>query len=151
VTSFEALRRRPAGLTALILCIGLAGTAACYWLRYHDLVRTHASLMSRMASDAQAQLAQGVRPLTPSDIERLRYPLERARQFMDVSRSSREGSDSFRGLEGLADRYEVFVDELDRARVEEVDASVVESFRIRLDGIESQAASVRSACDLETQ
>ena len=59
MTSFEALRRRPARLTALILCIGLAGTAACYWLRYHDLVRTHASLMSRMASDAQAQLAQG--------------------------------------------------------------------------------------------
>ncbi len=151
MTLFETSRGRPAHLAGLILCIGLAGTAACYWLRYHDLVRTHASLMARMASDAQAQLAQGTRPLTPSDIERLRYPLERARHFMDVSRSSREGSDSFRGLEGLADRYQVFVDELDRARVEEVDERMVESFRIRLDGIESQAASVRSACDLETQ
>ncbi len=106
-------RTMPRTIT-LALCLLCAG---CYWLRYHDLVDTHAGLMEQLAADSADQVAAANRPLRPDDIERMRYPLERARQFAKIARRRFAGRPSLDRFDELVVAYAQLVESLDRVRL----------------------------------
>jgi hypothetical protein len=101
-------------LAAVVAALYVA--AGCYWLRYYDLMKTHVDLMARLAADASAELAAAPDALQPADIERMRYPLQRARQFAAVVRQRYPDRVSLARFDALIDAYAELVTELDRAR-----------------------------------
>jgi len=149
------LVRVPALVVAVAISVGAIGALSatvggCYWLRYHDLLLTHVDLMSGMASDAADRLSLETRPLEPSDIERLRYPLQRAQRFRDVSRGRRSELGSFRAFEGFVDAYGEFVNDLDRVRVRvPAPGQITEAQRSATD-LERRAEAIRAEVAQET-
>ncbi|MEE8312438.1 MAG: hypothetical protein V3R77_09275 [Candidatus Binatia bacterium] len=145
-----------AGIPLLVaaVAIGASGVSAtvagCYWIRYHDLLLTHVALMSGMASDAADQLSLEARPLAPSDIERLRYPLQRAQHFLNVSRGRRSDLGSFRAFEGFVDAYGGLVDYLDRVRVGVIGPGPIAEAERRAADLEARAEEIRAEVGRET-
>lgn len=139
-----------AGAVVGLAALALVSVQSCYWVRYHDLLRTHVSLMSRMAADAVDQLAAGARPLAPADVERLRYPLQRARHFVDVSRSRRGELQSFREFEAFLELYASLVDDLDRLRVEERRAAAVAHAEADAARLLARGQAAIAACERES-
>jgi len=135
--------------------VALASAAGCYWLRYHDLLRTHVDLIEQLSVDAGASLAAGHGVLQPADIERLRYPLERAREFATISarRFGGEGSpdrpQSLVAFEELLGTYGDLVGDLDRLRVADVKESDQQAVEAAIERIHAEAAAVRRAIDAE--
>ena len=109
------LRMRTVAVAAVLM---LATVGGCYWLRYGEIARTHAELLERLAIDARDAVAAGHR-LSNSDIETLRYPLERAEDFVRISDDD-PPPESLVALRETAASYREFVDLLDRLRVNEV-------------------------------
>lgn len=114
-----SLPNRRRALVAACICFMLAG---CHWLRYFDLLTTHVELMEGMATDTAEALEAGLAEPRGSDVERLRYPLMRARQFAEVSAGWRGTEHSGRRFRAFLDSYEIFVDGVDRARIDGVSA-----------------------------
>ena len=123
-----------------LLAVGVVG---CYWLRYYDLLETHVALMQGMANDTAEAVQAGVYRPQALESERLRYPLLRARQFKAISEDW-DGIEASRGaFGGFVDSYAMFVDTVDRVRVDGVDArekrQIVKSVR----AVNQAAAAVR--------
>jgi hypothetical protein len=140
---------------ALVVAVAVVGVLSatvggCYWLRYHDLLLTHVDLMSGMASDAADRLSLETRPLEPADIERLRYPLQRAQRFRDVSRGRRSELGSFRAFEGFVDAYGEFVNDLDRVRVGVPAPGQIAEAERRATDLEARAETIRAEVARET-
>ena len=97
-----------------------AGAAGCGWWRWRELALTHVDLLDGLARDAVETLVSPEGGLAPGDIERLRYPLDRARQFA-VSNRNRFGDQEWLGhFDALTAAYTQLVDWLDRARTQAV-------------------------------
>jgi hypothetical protein len=156
-TASTAADRRPAFTSYLIAVACLAWLvglpSGCYWLRYHDLLRTHVDLMEQIAEDAGAGLAAGHGVLQPADIERLRYPLERARSFAAISarRFGGEGSApaSLAEFESFIEAYAALVSDLDRLRVAEVSEVDLRRIREQVERVGTLAGRIREVVDRE--
>jgi hypothetical protein len=111
------LSTRRRALAVAGICFTLAG---CYWLRYYDLATTHVELMEGMATDTADALEAGLYEPRASEIERLRYPLMRARQFAQVSAGWGRTEHSARKFLRFLDSYEEFVESVDRSRIDGV-------------------------------
>jgi len=129
----------------LLVCV-LALSAGCYWLRYYDLARTHAELIDDLSVAALASVEATDRPLEPGEIERLRYPLARAREFTDIARKRYAERPSLAALDALVSRYADLVAALDRARVEPRD---LDALRGLVADVRTRAAAVEAAIDEE--
>lgn len=127
----------------------LTVASGCYWLRYHDLLETHLGLMQGLANDAAEAIAAGDGLLQASDIERLRYPLDRARQFVAVSRRRSSQRASLERFESFVAAYAELVDELDRARVAPPTPQVLAVTDRQVARIDVLAGSVRDAIATE--
>jgi hypothetical protein len=130
--------------------IALAGALAvcvvgCYWLRYYDLLETHVSLMQGMANDTADAVRAGVYRPRALESERLRYPLLRARQFEAVSEDW-DGIEASRDAFGrFVDSYSVFVDTIDRVRVDGVNAREKRKIVKTVSAVNDAAAAVRDS------
>jgi hypothetical protein len=113
--------RRLASLTC-VLGLVLAG---CYWLRYHDLVETHCGLLEDLSIATLAQVQASPPRLTPGDVERLRYPLVRAREFLAISEKRFAGRQSLLELTALVGVYGELIEAVERMRVGMADGSAV--------------------------
>jgi hypothetical protein len=134
------LRRRAAARCFGALCaLGFIALTAggCYWLRYGEIARTHADLLDRLAADARDAVAMG-HPLSNADIERMRYPLDRAEQFARISDGGDPPRASLVALRTEIRHYRELVETLDRVRVSDPSAGD----RARVDDL---AAKVRAA------
>ena len=96
-------RERRAGVALVVAA--LVGLAGCYYRKYDSLVRTHVDLMLAMA-EKRHDLAG--RDLVPNPSE-FAYPLERARDFARIVRSSFAERESFRRFEAFTERYAAFL------------------------------------------
>jgi len=132
--------------SGLLLALVLPLAAGCYWLRYHDLARTHAELIEDLSAAALASVEASERPLAPGEIERLRYPLARAREFTDIARKRYADRPSLLALDALVARYADLVAALERARVEPPD---VPALRALVADVDQRADAVRAAIDRE--
>jgi hypothetical protein len=129
----------------MLIC-ALALVSACYWLRYYDLARTHAELIDDLAVAALASIEASDRPMEPGEIERLRYPLARAREFTDIARKRYADRPSLGALDALVARYADLVAALERARVERPD---VEAIRALVADVRTRAAAVETDIERE--
>jgi hypothetical protein len=139
-------RRATALCTALVTAV-VASAGGCAWLRWRELARTHVDLLERMATDAADTFSARPQELRPADIERMRYPLSRAREFAASSRSRFEDAEWVTRFDRLLTDYDALVGWLDRARTRnagprERDKAVTLTQQVRDD-----AAAVREALD----
>jgi len=147
------IRLRPAwgGVFALLLAATLAASLSaaggCGWFRWRALARTHVELLERTGRDAaDAYVAPGG-ALGPGDIERLRYPLERAREFALTSRRRFGDADWLVRFDALLAAYADLSDWLDRARTQPVTDAEREQARARTARLLETASSARTALD----
>jgi hypothetical protein len=138
------MRRRV--LVAVGICFLLVG---CHWIRYYDLLTTHVELMEGMANDAAEALEAGLYEPRGSEVERLRYPLMRARQFAEVSADWGRTEHSGRKFRRFLDSYEAFVDAVDRARIDGVSADEEREILARVTDVVEDAWAARAciACE----
>ena len=135
-------------IAAVLACVLLS---ACYWLRYPDLVQTHAELMERMAIDAGAALDTPDQGLAPSDIERMSYPLDRAKSFAEISERHFGERASLEHLRSLIEAYADLVGYLDRVRSRPVGERERDRARGRVARVSELAAEVRRALQAESR
>jgi len=112
--------RAPASraLAALRLtCVVVVLAAGCYWLRYHDLVETHCELLEDLSVATLAQVEASPPRITPGDVERLRYPLERAREFLVIAEKRFAGRESLAELAAMVEVYANLIEALEAMRV----------------------------------
>ena len=128
---------------ALFVSVALSG---CYWLRYADLTRTHTELIEDLSSATLASLEASSRPLEPGEIERLRYPLARAKEFAEISRKRYAERASLLALDALIARYAEFIAAVERARIEPPNLAQVAAI---VSDIHARAADVRAALERE--
>jgi hypothetical protein len=108
----------------LLLCAWIAvASIGCYWLRYHDLVLTHVDLLEDFAAATLPQLEAAPDAISPADVERLRYPLARARQFVDLAAKRFPESEARAALARMTEVYAGLVEELERIRAGAGEAS----------------------------
>ena len=136
-----------------ILLVGsvLTISHACYWLRYHDLLDTHVELMERLALDAGDALLAADAHLRNADIERLRYPLERARQFAAVSQRHYSERPSLARFESFITAYATLVEDLDRLRAFALGRAQRRRARSLVEEVTARAAAVREAVVAERE
>ncbi len=128
---------------ALAASLGISG---CYWLRYADLARTHTELIEDLSSATYASLEASARPPAPGEIERLRYPLARAREFAEIARKRFPDRASLAALDVLVARYAEFIAAVERARIESPDLARLGAM---VSEIHARAAEVRGALERE--
>jgi hypothetical protein len=108
-----------------LTCVIAVLVAGCYWLRYHDLVETHCELLEDLSVATLAQVEALPPRIAPGDVERLRYPLQRAREFIRIAEQRHAGSASLAELTGLVGAYEALLDAVERLRVGMTDAAPI--------------------------
>jgi hypothetical protein len=113
-------RRRNVTFVWVLLGVTAAGAAACGWWRWRELALTHVDLLDALARDAVESLVAPEGGLAPGDIERLRYPLQRAQQFAASNRNRFAGDQWLVRFDALIAAYTQLVDWLDRARTQAV-------------------------------
>lgn len=141
---------RTAARSLFAIAIISMATSSCHWLRYHDLARTHVDLMERIANDVGAALGVGEYRLKPGDLQTMAYPLERARAFLEESRSSREQSESHERLEEFVQAYQELYEYLDRVRTIADDGRRIKKVDALIAIVNEKAAVTRAALDEET-
>ncbi|MFQ5477751.1 MAG: hypothetical protein ACE5E4_03955 [Candidatus Binatia bacterium] len=100
-------KRRTTGI--LFFCV--AFVAGCYWLRYPDIVRTHVELLERMALDGRDMVAAGMEGrLDSRELERFRYPLERAKGFQRLVGPRFAGKESLALFSDFLGEYEALLE-----------------------------------------
>jgi hypothetical protein len=112
-------------------------------LRWRSLALTHVDLIERLAVDGAEGLAAPGRGLQPGDIERLRYPLERASAFAVSSRGRFGGAQWVDDFDALLAAYGELVDHLDRARTAAVGPAEAERARALAERVSAAATAVR--------
>lgn len=127
---------------AALICVSGAVVAGCYWLRYHDLVETHCELLEDLSVVTLAQAEATPPQITPGDVERLRYPLERAREFLGIAGKRFAGKQSLVELSALVGVYADFIDAVERMRVGMTDGASIPGL---VEQIREHAARVRAA------
>jgi hypothetical protein len=137
--------RRPAAVALAVVVAVCATAGGCAWLRWRSLGHTHVDLMERLAVDAAEHLAAPDRGLQPGDIERLRYPLQRARDFRDSSQRRFGGAPWIVRFDELLGAYAELVSYLDRARTAQVGRAETERARALADRVVAAAGSARDA------
>lgn len=134
--------RVSAGRVALLLCFAgvlAVGAAGCYWLRYHDLAETHCELIEDLSTATLAQVQASPPRIEPGDVERLRYPLVRVREFITIAEQRYAGRESLVELTALVGVYAELIEKLERARVGMTDgadiAPIVADIRARAERV----------------
>lgn len=138
--------RRAGAVASTLLLAAVLVLPGCYWLRYHDLVLTHAELIEDLSLATLPRLEESPGSLSPGDVERLRYPLERARQFVEITEKRYAGRESLAALRALVDGYAALLGELERVRV---GAASADAAIARIHGVRAQAARVEAAVERE--
>jgi len=134
------------------LALALAASAAvegCAWLRWRSLALTHVDLMERLALDGAESLAAPGRGLEPGDIERLRYPLERAREFSGSSHGRFDDAAWLVKFDRLLGAYTELVDYLDRARTRRIGARAKDQAHALAHAVAVAVEDVRGELDQE--
>jgi hypothetical protein len=132
---------------ALAAAVACAGVSGCHWLRWRAIARMHADLIERLALDGADALAAPGKGLEPSDIERLRYPLERARAFAGSAHRRLDGAAWLTAFDQLIAADGELVAHLDRARVRHVGAREAARAHALARRVAVAAAAVRAALD----
>jgi len=127
----------------LLLLLALVLASGCYWLRYYDLMETHVELMESMADSGGRILEAGSHSLAPSDISRLAYPLERARQFAEISRKRYAGRESLAAFDAVVAAYGELHHYLDRIRVQDRSEEHLRTVAELLSRVHARAARTR--------
>lgn len=99
----------------LALTAVLLPAAGCAW-RWQAAARTHVELLEQTGSDAIDAYVSPRAALEPGDIERLRYPLERARGFAAASRRRFQSAPWLDRFDDVVGVYAEVSDWLDHAR-----------------------------------
>jgi len=110
---------------ACLTCVIGVVVAGCYWLRYHDLVETHCELLEDLSVATLAQVEASPPRITPGDVERLRYPLERAREFIGIAEKRYASKESLLELTALVKVYADLIDAVERMRVGMTDGASI--------------------------
>lgn len=129
-----------------LTCAIVVVAAGCYWLRYHDLVETHCELLEDLSVATLAQVEASPPRISPGDVERLRYPLERAREFLVIAGKRFAGRGSLAELAAMVDTYAELIDELEAMRVGMTDGAKIPPV---IGQIRQHAARVRAAVRAE--
>jgi hypothetical protein len=108
-----------------LTCVIAVLFVGCYWLRYHDLVETHCELLEDLAVATLAQVEASPPRIAPGDVERLRYPLERAREFLVIAEKRYAGRQSLVALTALVEVYANLIDAVERMRVGMADGAPI--------------------------
>lgn len=131
-----------------LTCVTAVLVAGCYWLRYHDLVETHCELLEDLSVATLAQVEASPPRIVPGDVERLRYPLERAREFIVIAEKRYAGRESLAELTALVGVYAELIGAVERMRVGMTDGApippLVADIRARAERVR---ATVRSEKD----
>jgi hypothetical protein len=137
---------RRAGAAVLAVLLGAGATIpGCAYLRWRSLALTHADLIERLALDGAEQLASPAGGMQPGDIERMRYPLERAREFYESSKR-RFGEDPWvADFDRMLGAYGELIGYLDRARTGEVGAAERDRSAELAGRVSAAAAELRRA------
>jgi len=131
-------------IVVLLIAVMAAG---CYWLRYHDLVLTHCELIEDLSTATQAQTDASPPRIEPGDVERLRYPLGRAREFIEIAATRYADRESLVELTALVGVYAELIGSLERMRVGVADS---ETIRALVADIHEHAERVRDAVARES-
>jgi len=110
---------------AALACLVAIAFAGCYWLRYYDLVETHCQLLEDLSVATLAQVEASPRRITPGDVERLRYPLVRAREFLAIAEKRYAAKQSLGELAAQVGVYSDLIDAVERMRVGMTDGSAI--------------------------
>ena len=89
----------------LLITLALAVFAACYWYKYHRLVRAHVEVLTAMTGKMEDLLESRGR-FRPEHLTEFRYPHDRARDFARIVHDRFHESESFRRFEELLPAYE---------------------------------------------
>jgi hypothetical protein len=130
-------------LVAAVLLAGCVAVPGCAWLRWRSLALTHVDLMERLALDAAESLAAPGRGLEPGDIERLRYPLLRAREFAESSHGRFGDPPWLVAFDRLLSAYGREVDYLDKARTRHIGPRAKEQAHALAQAVTEAAGNVR--------
>ena len=140
----------PAGRHAFVLCFAgvlAAVVAGCYWLRYHDLAETHCELLEDLSVATLAEVQASPPRVEPGDVERLRYPLARAREFIVIAEKRYAGRESLVELTALVGVYAQLIEKVERMRVGMTDgadiAPAVADIRAHADRVRAAIARER--------
>ena len=107
---------------------------------------THTDLIVRLAEDAGAIVEQNSpSTLTHTDIGRLRYPHERAVEFLKISERRFPEDPALRPFGELVEVYGRLVDELERVRISEATPSTAGDIASRVAHVGELAVKVRTA------
>jgi hypothetical protein len=149
VGPFTAAAVPTRGLAGVMLAVlaAVLFVGGCGWFRWRDLALTHIDLLERMADDAVATYVSAVEHLEPGDIERLRYPLTRAREFASSSRRRFGTAPWLDRFDAMLEAYAGLVDWLDRARTQPVSDAERALARERFRLVRDSAAETRAALD----
>jgi hypothetical protein len=143
----KTLWHNPRVLRALCLAGVLAAAiAGCYWLRYHDLVETHCELLEDLSVATLAQVEASPPRIAPGDVERLRYPLERVREFIGIAEKRFAGRASLVELGALVNVYAELIDAVERMRIGVSDGATIPPL---VTDIRAHAERVRAAIHSE--
>jgi hypothetical protein len=130
-----------------LTCVAAVLVAGCYWLRYHDLVETHCELIEDLSVATLAQVEASPPRIVPGDVERLRYPLERAREFIRIAEQRHADSESLAELTALVGVYAELIDAVERMRVGMTDGTpippLVVDIRTRAERVRAKVRSER--------
>jgi hypothetical protein len=95
-----------------------------------------------------AQVEASPPRITPGDVERLRYPLERVREFIGIAEKRYAGKESLLELGALVSVYAELIDAVERMRVGMTDGAqippLVADIRVRAERLR---ATVRNEKD----
>jgi hypothetical protein len=130
---------------SLVVALACMHASGCAWLRWRDVATTHADLMERLALDGADALASPRAGLEPGDIERLRYPLARARAFARSSHRRFEGAAWLEHFDRMLAAYGGLVDHLDKSRTRSVGDREKERARLLAQAVTDAAQEVREA------
>jgi hypothetical protein len=116
--------RHPRGAGAAVaVMLSLAAVvlpAAGCSSRWRAVARTHVELLEQTGSDAIDAYVSPRAALEPGDIERLRYPLDRARGFASASRERFQSAPWLDRFDDVLRTYAEVADWLDRARTQPI-------------------------------
>jgi hypothetical protein len=129
---------------ALLLAAALLA-AGCGWFRWRALAETHVGLLDGLAADALETFASREGALAAGDIERLRYPLQRARGFAASSRRRFGDAAWLASFDVLVGRYADTVDWLDRVRTQPASDASRERARELAQRMHESATAARAA------
>lgn len=129
-----------------LTCVVAVLVCGCYWLRYHDLVETHCELLEDLAVATLAAVEAPTPRIAPGDVERLRYPLQRAREFIVIAEKRYAGRESLVELGALVQVYADLIEAVERMRVGMTDETPIPPLVAE---VRSRAARVRAAVEAE--